>query len=1017
MTHFLLATALSLMPPELPPSNAMEAEADLRAPDPQVEEFEESLTLRLLGEVTAEAKTEWRGLSLEEDSWAHLPESEQRIPKGWLERPHVMEIEASPPYVIGYDAGMEMKIYPGVEAIDESLGSIPLYLEIPEMTPTELVFGAAFAEVERPNALYWSTPKDLSSNESLLAFPIAPFESQISDNEGLAVRNYVYLEKPSVRVSTSLRAPNLDSSRASVITFHQVGRLDLPIESEIQVPKGRFAVHSSLIPQMEVSDALIASMDGLDTRFDAEGELAGELSGEALRQFPVVEVENSSDVTLAMGVDEWDLGEVERYGVAKGTIKRYRSPLGQAQGFVETDLREVEGLERRNYVYLERAQGLKGAARPASLPVDVQETQAEGLDVNLVPGEGELIARERDHHGKEALSPRRTFYVWTDVESDAYIAQEGLDAVGAAGEGQYVPSYYLGGREVFWGELKESALPVLRDERVAVMELIGKRNAPSKTVFEAVQELPLVNADVPYGIETDQAMGCVYVADISNPSLAMAKKNEGWDLGYVVPPLRYVFYYRDSGRFLRLEEGHYHHGMRADLAFGRSSIPLPDMRDEGYESPLGLPGLAVANKAPEYPFRKLESVTPNLAMGKFPNTAVLMHPNRQLLVDLRSYQTIMNHFVAAALTTNARSRETMRFLTEMPRSEELQIEYTEEQFKSEVTVARRKDRKGYVFCVTLRPSDAFDLEPLQQHFVFVVDKSESIKKVRYNNFRKGVNQALDYLNENDTFNVVVIDSKLSPLSEFPLPWVSSTVREAKKFLKGHEFSPFKSHKTNLYEQLDELPQLFSKRAENTVVLLTDGASLHDIKQKKFTLGRLLQEEREDYTLHTACASMRNNASMLDLLSTFHRGEFVQSKTFASFPRKLARLVKHASHMVVKSPAVTAASEKVSDIELYPHSHAVPNIYSDRPFKIYGTIETLEDFDLVLQGKRNGHFVHMKFPVRLKEAGKPTSPIFKELATQQAYVCYENYLLEHDDYYLEEAERKLDKYNLSSPRHF
>ena len=126
--------------------------------------------------------------------------------------------------------------------------------------------------------------------------------------------------------------------------------------------------------------------------------------------------------------------------------------------------------------------------------------------------------------------------------------------------------------------------------------------------------------------------------------------------------------------------------------------------------------------------------------------------------------------------------------------------------------------------------------------------------------------------------------------------------------------------------------------------------------------------------------------MLDLLSTFNRGEFVYSQTNTAFPRKLARLVKHTSQLISKDIRITNTHPQDTNLELFPHTHLVPHLYADRPFTIYGTIDEPKDFELIIQGRFNDRYLYLKKRINLTKARPATKPLNKYLAIQQAYVC-------------------------------
>ncbi|MBP9841427.1 MAG: hypothetical protein KBC64_03260 [Simkaniaceae bacterium] len=349
-------------------------------------------------------------------------------------------------------------------------------------------------------------------------------------------------------------------------------------------------------------------------------------------------------------------------------------------------------------------------------------------------------------------------------------------------------------------------------------------------------------------------------------------------------------------------------------------------------------------------------------------------------------------------------------LSRQPSSDELNNVAFDDQFDVDVGVTPRADKKGYLFHINLYPKANLTLHHMKQNFVFVIDKSSSIKEFRYEIFRKAVLDSLDYLQEGDTFNIYVVDNKKHKLSSEPLLWRKANVRKAREFLFSQDFNKFYSSSADTYDIIEAVQEEMSPfEGELTIILVTDGSSLMDIKKRKHTLSHLIYSNKNSYTLHTACMSKDSSGSMLDLLSTFNRGEFITSQTHAAFPRKFCRLVKHVSQIITKDIHLSTLTEK--SITLFPSPAAMPQMYVDRPFVIYGMADELEDFDLIVQGKFDDRYLFMKKKIRLKTAPRSTKPLQKQLAIHQAYLCYQHYLTEHNEFYLEEAKKMLSKYKL------
>lgn len=356
---------------------------------------------------------------------------------------------------------------------------------------------------------------------------------------------------------------------------------------------------------------------------------------------------------------------------------------------------------------------------------------------------------------------------------------------------------------------------------------------------------------------------------------------------------------------------------------------------------------------------------------------------------------------------NQSSRFTNAFLTEIPPPSHLETVSYHNEFDTSVHYSKREDGKGYLFSIKMKPSQNLNFASPNQHYIFVVDGSSSIKKHRFGVFKEGVGRALSYLGEGDSFNIVIADAEMIPFSKTPTPWSRASVSKARGFLMDQNYRGFFIN-YNAFDLLSNVSNYFAPDKENIVVLITDGHSFKPLQDHKNDFKKLTKESQGKFSVFTATASQGNNLSMLDLLSTFNNGELMYSKTNASFSRQLSMLVKHIESFVAKDIHVNVTSIiNDTEIEFYPNEKTLPSLYADRPYIVYGCIDELKDFDLILQGRCGDKWVNIKQTISFKHAEKATHSIKKGMALQKAYVCYDYFLKNDDPFFLQEAQNILE----------
>jgi hypothetical protein len=360
-----------------------------------------------------------------------------------------------------------------------------------------------------------------------------------------------------------------------------------------------------------------------------------------------------------------------------------------------------------------------------------------------------------------------------------------------------------------------------------------------------------------------------------------------------------------------------------------------------------------------------------------------------------------------ARSLNQSSRFTQAFLTEIPPPSYLETTTYKEEFDTQVHYSRREDGKGYLFAIKMKAKPSLHFSSPHQNFIFVIDGSSSIKKHRFGVFKEGVSRSLGYLKEGDSFNILVADAELIPFSKTSVAWNSKSKEQANRFLYDRKYRGFFINYDS-FDLLSSVTKYLDPEKENVIVMITDGHSFQNLKAHKEDFQELAQASKGRFSVHTATASSDNNLTMLDLLSTFNSGELMYSKTHAAFSRQLAVMVKHIENLVAKDVQIHVTDVKQeTGIEFYPNQHTLPPLYADRAYTIYGTIDDLKDFDLILQGRCGDQWVNIKQHISFKHAEKASNTIKRGFALQRAYVCYDYYLKKNDPFFLAEAERILN----------
>jgi len=93
---------------------------------------------------------------------------------------------------------------------------------------------------------------------------------------------------------------------------------------------------------------------------------------------------------------------------------------------------------------------------------------------------------------------------------------------------------------------------------------------------------------------------------------------------------------------------------------------------------------------------------------------------------------------------------------------------------------------GYIFSLALNPNFDISQYSLKHDVIFIIDRS--VRKHRFEVFKRAVLKALSSLQQGDTFNIYIIDKKMTRLHAKSLPVTQKTIRAAEYFLEKQDDS-------------------------------------------------------------------------------------------------------------------------------------------------------------------------------------------------------------------------------------
>lgn len=334
------------------------------------------------------------------------------------------------------------------------------------------------------------------------------------------------------------------------------------------------------------------------------------------------------------------------------------------------------------------------------------------------------------------------------------------------------------------------------------------------------------------------------------------------------------------------------------------------------------------------------------------------------------------------------------------------------QFNLLVDYTPKTDGEGYLFRLQLQPVTQASLPHLHRNLYFFIDRTQSISPQHYELSKQAVAHALRYMQEGDSFNILIFDQQVTMLAPYNLPWTNEYRRQAELFLNNQPYTK-PTVATDIYTALSTIAPQEAKQDEiNIAILLSDGNTSLNQEQQRRVLSKWTQRNSGKLILYAIALPQSSYLALLESLCTFNHGKMYITPSMNALNQTLAGLVK-ALQPVAKDVVVSVVpSDEQQLIALSPPNSRLPLLLEKLPFVLYGSNNRIDDFYIFIQGRYYGKRLDMKHKVSLAAAKVgDAAALERAWALQKAQVYYERYLREGKRQYVTLAQNLLSPHQL------
>jgi len=296
-------------------------------------------------------------------------------------------------------------------------------------------------------------------------------------------------------------------------------------------------------------------------------------------------------------------------------------------------------------------------------------------------------------------------------------------------------------------------------------------------------------------------------------------------------------------------------------------------------------------------------------------------------------------------------------------------------FNAELTFLSKPDDSGYLFALTLLPRADLHLPKLQQRLTFVIDRGNSIQRERLVATKQAVLRAIEDLEEDDSFNIVVFDSKTEKLFSSFAPVTASTISTAEEFLDKVGLGSFFSTSDPYRPLLLTIPNYVPENELYTTILLTNGETLSNPDARKALTRDWTLQNQGRVSLYVVGMETDPHGATFETLCALNRGRFIQSSSQRGLKRQVLKLTKNIKTPLAKDLSIKIISRTANHkIDIYPQPGLAPHLYLNQPYVLIGSTDTLDDFFVFVQGRLKNQWLNVKKPLSFVNAKKGNSSL-------------------------------------------
>ena len=280
------------------------------------------------------------------------------------------------------------------------------------------------------------------------------------------------------------------------------------------------------------------------------------------------------------------------------------------------------------------------------------------------------------------------------------------------------------------------------------------------------------------------------------------------------------------------------------------------------------------------------------------------------------------------------------------------------------------------------------LATMPKDVVFIIDTSSSVPQGWVDQIMAGVKASFVTFGENDRFNIVLFNEKVSILSDSPLAATPQNIARAGAFLDQAKSVGYTDVNAAMRQLL--VRDIDQQRVYD-LVLISDGLSTRGVVDTRDLINLITRDNDLAASIYCVGVAREQNRELLNFLSYRNKGYSVYADREEQVSGVIQDLMSRLRYPIIKDMRLDIAG--LADDTVFPIN--LPDIHQNQTVSVFGRFEQPDEFTMQITGRSAGKDVAFTFTRDLRFADPGDDTVAQGWAFWKLHDVYDHIIREGD----------------------